>query len=191
MHWLRKRQQYGVPAICLAIFSLFIIVSCNKPLPAPIQAVLTPIKATGCAVQQAITGAFGAEVVTECAGTDPAGCGEAFQEALGNVNLCTAPLPQAAPAPGLAPQSVVAVVWKTVGDVPADALKAKPPSGGLKAQALKPQGIVGAIACPIAINAGLGLLTAKVPAACGCKQNLSAGQLGAALSAICVSAVPL
>lgn len=175
--------------VCLlAAFLVLGITSCKQgqPIPAPVQSVLNPIKDVGCAVESGIMGAFGAEVVSECAGSDPAGCGAAFQAVLGNVNLCAAPLPQ----PAAQPQIASVAVWKKVGDVPDDALKGAH-SDGVKPQAVAAKGIVGAIACPIAIQGALGFLTGVIPAACGCKQNLSAGALGSALQAACVTAIPL
>jgi len=150
--------------------------ACHSPI-------LQPVESLGCGVESAITEGFGSEVVSQCGGTDPAACGQAFQAALGNVNLCAAPLP--AP-PAQLTQSFVSG-WKKVGDVPKEALK----SSGMKAQAFTTQGIVGSIACPIAINTVLGLLTGVIPKACGCTKNLSASQLGDALGAACVATVPI
>lgn len=162
----------------ILLLSFLVLNACTqKPDPG---AILKPIQDAGCAVESAITGGFGSEVVSACAGTDAIACGQAFQSALGNVNLCQTPLPQQPPQVAASP----APVWKKIGDVPADALK----SDKLKAV---PMGIVGAIACPIAVNTVLGLLTAQIPPACGCKQSLSASQMGSALLSACVAAVPL
>jgi len=58
-----------------------------------------------------------------------------------------------------------------------------PTAGGHK------KGIVGGIVCPLAVDAALGLLVAKVPAAWGCSTQSATG-LGAALSAACAGVVP-
>ncbi len=155
--------------------------ACTKSGPSPI---LQPIADAGCAVESAITGGFGAEVVSACAGTDAAACGAAFQTALGNVNLCQAPIP-APPAGTL--KAADAPEWKRVGDVTFDQLKGKAKASA----AVMPQGIIGAIACPMAVQTVLGLLTASIPTACGCTKNLNAGQMGSALIAACVAAVPI
>ncbi len=140
--------------------------------PPAVQAILTPLQSAGCGVETAITGAMGAAVVSDCAGTDAVACGQGFEVALGNVNLCSTPLP-----------SGFATTWKTVGDVPADALKVKNIAGKM--------GVVGNVACPIAIDAALGLLTGQVPKACGCTKNLSAGQMGTTMISVCEMAVPI
>lgn len=165
----------------VVLYGVFAVTACTKQQT---QVVLEPIKAAGCAVESAITSGFGAEVVSECGGTNAVACGQAFQVALGNVNLCAAPL--SVPA-GLTVKTVTATI-KTVGDVTNQDLKKSKEAGP---EAVKTMGIVGAVACPIAINAGLGLLTGIVPAACGCTKNLSASQLGIALTAACVAAIPL
>lgn len=170
--------------VLFAVLAVGLITGCAWFKSAPVQAVLQPVEAVGCSVETAITGDFGAEVVAECQGTDPAACGQAFQTALGNVNLCNLSLPQ--PANALAAS---APKWGKVGDVTDGDLKAG--KGAVKAQAVKAQGIVGAVACPVAINTALGLLTGVIPQACGCKNNLSASQVGQALNLACQAAVPI
>lgn len=147
--------------------------------------ILTPIQDVGCAVESAITGGFGSLVVAQCGGTNTAACGAAFQSALGNVNLCTTPLPQATAQAAVAKDATGG--WKTVGDIPASALS----TPGVQSKAVKPMGIVGGIACPIAVNTVMGVLTAQIPAACGCTTNLSASAISGLLTQACVAAIPL
>lgn len=146
----------------LCFFGLmFLLTGCPSNSGGTTSPVLTPIADVGCVVEQAITSGFGSLVVAQCAGTNALACGAAFQVALGNVNLCATP---------------------QVAQVTKEALMSK---------AAKPQGIVGSIVCPIALNTVMGLLTATVPAACGCTQNLSASAISGLLNAACVAAVPL
>jgi hypothetical protein len=149
------------------------------------QAILQPIESAGCDVETAITASFGAEVVSECGGGDAVACGNAFQTALGNANLCSAPLPASA---SMMDVKGAPLKWSKVGDVPASALKSAPHA--MKA-GLNEKGVVGSIACPIGINAVMGFLTAVVPPACACKNSMSAGQLSTALVAACAAIVPI
>lgn len=165
----------------LVILAVFLIAGCTSSSPAPS---MNPLQAAGCDVEQVITGAFGNVIVNQCAGTDAVACGGALQVALGNVNVCAAPIPQPA---GMAAMSVPK--WHKVGDVTKGDLDAGKQS--LKAQDVAPQGIVGAVVCPIAFNAIMGLATGVVPKECGCTKNLDAGGLGAALIAACIAAVPI
>lgn len=56
-------------------------------------------------------------------------------------------------------------------------------------QAIK--GIVGNIACPIAVNTIIGYLTNSVPATWGCAQGSSVSQLTSVLTQACEAAVPM
>lgn len=141
---------------------------------------VNPLQAAGCDVETVITSAFGGVIVNQCAGTDADACGQALLVALGNVNMCATPVPQPASLAGVAK-------WKTVGDINKGDLK----PGGVSTEAVKPQGIVGGIVCPLAYSTIVGLVTGVVPKACGCTKNLDAGALGTALVAACISAVPI
>ena len=123
--------------------------------------VMNPIQAAVCDVESVITASAGSLIVAQCGGTDIVACGNAMQTALGNANLCA--------------QAQIANVSK------AQMLAGK----------AKPEGVVGAIACPIAESAVMGFLTAAIPAACGCTKSMDAGALGALLVSACIAAVPI
>lgn len=146
--------------------------------------VLVALDSAGCDVEAAITGGIGQSIVSACKGTGTAAaCSAAYQTALGNVNLCSVQVSSAA--------ALVAGVksFKKIGDVTAaDLSKAK---GSVKAQVAKPMGLVGSIACPIAVNTIMGYLTAQIPLACGCTVSLTASQADVDLVNACQIAVPL
>lgn len=51
------------------------------------------------------------------------------------------------------------------------------------------KGVIGTLICPLAVDAALGLLSAKIPPTWGCATQ-NAGALGAALTAACSNVVP-
>lgn len=148
--------------------------------------IMTAVNSVGCDVEAAITGSIGSAVVNACKGSaSSATCGGAFQSALGNVNLCLAQVPS------LAPSFVGVKVFTKVGDVTAGDIANAKAKGGVKANAIKPMGVVGNIACPIAVNTIMGYLTAQIPIACGCTVSLTASQIDTAITSACEAAVPL
>lgn len=61
-----------------------------------------------------------------------------------------------------------------------------PPAG-----AVKTQGLVGSLACPIAVNTIIGFLTNSVPTTWGCAQGASVSALVLSLTAACEASVPI
>lgn len=148
---------------------------------------LTPVGGAVCDIESSLANGLAGSVAGTLACSNQAAIVTSLQSALGNVNLCAAPLPAPASA---ALKSLDASGWKTVGDVPASALK-KPASVGLKAEAVKTMGIVGQIACPIAIDTGIGFLSNSIPAAWGCSASVTVQTIQSALIAACELAVPI
>lgn len=161
----------------LILAALGILASgCKSSTPNP---VLTALDSAVCDVETTITGAVGAAIVNACKGTGTtAACGAGFQSALGNVNLCAMPLPSTLAGTGA----------KTIGSITQSQIDAAKKAG---VKSLAPMGIVGSIACPIAVNTGMGYLTAQIPLACGCTISLTASEADADLTAACIAAIPL
>lgn len=166
--------------LTLAIF--LVALGCTKNTP-----VLQPLQVAACDVETAVTSAFGSAIVADCGGTNAVACGGAFQAALGNVNMCAQPVP----TPPVSADSKIAAPKMTIGDVTSQQIAAAKGGRTIKSDAAKPMGIVGSIACPIAINTVLGFLTGAIPQACGCTKSLSASATATDLTAACVAAVPL
>jgi hypothetical protein len=166
----------------IIVLSLFLF-SCTKNNP-----VLTPIQQAGCAIETAVTTSFSGGVATTLSCTNQAKIKTDLQNAFGNANLCQAPVPQPTSQPGTA-SLVKAKIWSTVGDVTESDLKEAKGAGLSKA--LKPQGLVGNIACPIAVSAAMGFLSNIVPSSWGCSTSASASALDTTLVTLCETAVPL
>ena len=64
-------------------------------------------------------------------------------------------------------------------------------AAAIKAQIAKPQGVVGSIVCPLAVNAVFGLASSKIPASWGCSPTAQVATLSSVLSAACIAAVPI
>jgi len=156
----------------LAILSVGLGACTNSSTSTPPSSpppILTVVAGVVCPVETAIMNDFGAAVVAQCAGTATGtACGAAFQQALGAANLC-----------GVSGISAV-----TTAQI--EAQKAQ-----VKAGKLIPRGIVGNVACPLAIGSVFGLLSTQIPAACGCTQNLSQSTVDATLTAACEIIVPI
>lgn len=147
--------------------------------------VLSPIQEAGCAIESAVSGGMASVVSSSLQCSHPDVVAQQLQAAFGNANLCAAPVAAPANAAMLAGQK-----FSKVGDVSAADLDAA--KSGMHANAVKPNGIIGNIACPIAINAAIGFLSNAVPAAWGCSgPNASISGLIGALTAACETAVPL
>lgn len=169
--------------LILALISCVFVLSCSKST----SPVLTPIQDAGCAIETAVSGGLAGAVSTALSCTNPQVVAQQLQSAFGNANLCSAPVP--APAA----QAMVAGAqpkYSKVGDVSASDLNAA--KAGLHANLVKAQGVVGSVACPIAINAAVGFLSNSVPAAWGCSgPNATISGLVSALTTACIAAVPL
>jgi hypothetical protein len=59
------------------------------------------------------------------------------------------------------------------------------------AKAVHTMGIVGNLACPVAVSAALGFLSNSIPANWACSASASASTLGTTLVTLCETAVPL
>lgn len=162
----------------ILILSLFILgAACTKTSTGTVS----PIDSAGCAVESVITGALASTIAGAITCSNSTQIASDIQTALGNVNLCSA---------GLSSPSVAALTakWTKIGDVSKqDIDNAK----GVKAQVVKPMGIVGVIACPIVVNTLLGYATNSIPTSWGCSSNTSAATLGATIISACEVAVPL
>lgn len=124
---------------------------------------LTPIQAVGCDVETAVTASFATGVVKALTCTNEAAVQASLLLAFGNANLCS----------------------NQVTAVSAVQIKAA------VSKAIKPQGVIGNIACPIAVSTALGYLTNSVPVSWGCSASASATTLSTALISLCESAIPL
>lgn len=166
---------------------LLVLISCVFMFGCKQNPVLSPIQDAGCAIETAVSGGLAGAVSGALQCSHPDVVAQQLQSAFGNANLCQAPVPapaQAALVAGVAPK------FSKVGDVSDADLKAA--KSGLHANMVKPQGVVGSVACPIAINAAVGFLSNSVPAAWGCTgPNATISGLVSALTAACVAAVPL
>lgn len=125
---------------------------------------MSPIQTAGCDVETAILGTAASAVATALSCTATAAIQSSLTVALGNANLCASPI---------------------VSGTTMSALKSEAHS------AAKPMGVVGNLACPIAINTIVGFLSNSVPAAWGCSVSSSASALSATLTAACEAAVPI
>ena len=162
---------------CLLAMSFL---SCTKPqAPAPI---LTPIKDIACDVEKAVSGGLGSTIATSLSCAHPEIVSSELQAAFGNANMCATPIVQPS---GMA--VMAQAKWKTIGDIPGDALKQK----GMKAMAA-PMGVIGSIVCPMAVQSAVGYLSNSIPVAWGCTgPNASFQGLLSALTAGCIAVVPL
>jgi hypothetical protein len=124
---------------------------------------LTPIQQVGCDIETAVTTSFVSGVATALSCSNQAAIQTSLQSAFGNANLCSGPR----------------------GLVTASQMKAA------KAGVMKPDGVIGNLACPIAISAALGFLSNSVPSAWGCSQSASASTLATTLTSLCEAAIPL
>lgn len=52
---------------------------------------------------------------------------------------------------------------------------------------VSPKGVIAGIACPVAVNAVLGLITTSIPKAWGCSPTATTASLSAALTAACMA----
>ena len=57
-------------------------------------------------------------------------------------------------------------------------------------QAVTPNGPIGSIACPIVVNAAIGLAATKIPSSWECSPTATIATLSTALSAACTAVVP-
>lgn len=148
---------------------------------------LTPIQQAGCYIETAITGGAAGAVASALTCTNQAAIQASLNTALGNANLCATPVPPAAPATP-ATQSKVAPKWQTIGDITKDDVAA---AGQVQSKAVVAKGVIGNIACPLAINTIVGFLSNSVPSAWGCSQSSSMASLVTALTSACELAVPI
>lgn len=157
--------------------TLIFFIGCTKSQPTP---VITPIKDIACAVEKAISGGLGATIASNLSCTHPDLVSADLQAAFGNANMCATPI---------ATSSLLksAAAWKTIGDIPAEALKPK----AIKSEA-QVQGIIGALVCPMAVQSPVGFLSNSVPAKWGCTgPNASFQGLVSALISACTVVVPI
>ena len=125
---------------------------------------MTPIQAAGCDVESAILGGAATAIATALSCSSVSSVQSSLTTALGNANLCSS---------------------SQVASVTASSLKAA------KSAAVKPLGIVGNLACPIAVNTIVGFLSNSIPSAWGCSASTDAASLSTALTAACEAAVPI
>lgn len=171
----------------VSILCALALAGCSK---AQVQQTLQPLESAGCAVESTISSALGASTVSNCGGTDAVACGAAYQTMFGNINFCAMAIP--APVAASFAKAVAAgeikaddvPVWKTLGDIPASALQ----SAAIKSAVMK-LGLIGSIACPVAEQGAIALLSGAIPAPCGCTKPLSAGSLGPSFILVCEAAM--
>lgn len=162
------------------IFGLMVIAlstACSKS-----SSSMSPIQAAACDVESVATGSVAAAVATAFNCQNQPQIQTDLQTALGNVNFCAASVP--APASLIAGAKMVS----KLGDVTKADIDAAKKAKGL---AVKPMGIVGNIACPIILNAGVAYLTQAVPSSWSCTASSSAQTVAQALTIACEAAIPL
>lgn len=149
---------------------------------------MSPIQAAGCDVETVLLGGASSAVATALSCSNTTAIQTSFTTALGNANFCATPIPPTTASGSAAKAKTAEPVWTTIGQIPVSALHA---GTSVEAKAVKTMGVVGSIACPIAINTVIGFLTNSVPAAWGCSATASAAQLETVLTAACEAAVPI
>ena len=160
--------------LVLAIFALG-LAGCTSGSMNPVQQAACDVeKVALTSVSQVIAGAL------NCSAPDAIEAN--LEVALGNVSFCQTPL-QAPSALATVKALAAGQGWQTIGDI-------KIPGNGVKSLAVEPQGVVGAIACPIIVNTVLGYMTSSIPSAWKCSASSSAGSVSAAITAACIAAIP-
>lgn len=149
---------------CLAVLSLACLGLFLAGCTSSNSGTVTPIQAAGCDVESAILGGAAGAIASALSCTSTSAIQASLTTALGNANLCA--------APGVA--AISAASMKSA-----------------KSAAVKPQGVIGNLACPIAVNTIVGFLSNSVPSAWGCSASASASALAATLTSVCEAAVPL
>lgn len=154
-------KKFLVLCMCLGAIACTKSTTSTTSTTSPIlQTVTTAI----CDVANTVATDAGQAIVTACAGTGTAqACGTALVPAIMNGGMC---------ANAQVAQMTTAMIVQN------------------KAQGVRPLGVVGNIACPIAIPSIMGFLTSEIPAACGCTQSIGASGFNAALISGCEEAVP-
>lgn len=168
-------------SILLALTALFVLNGCNKNnTPAPVQVIVQAAQGAICPVAQELADQAGAKLASMTGAADPVACGQALYAPLVNVNLCAQAIPQAS----LVQFKVLAIdtaAWKTIGDIPASALK----SLRAKGLVMKPNGIISSVVCPLGIGVFMGVASAAIPPACQGSTSLSASTLDQAIVQVC------
>jgi hypothetical protein len=155
-----------IKMLLICILSLAAFAGCTKSSSG--GGTVTPIQAAGCDIETAILGGASGAISSALSCTNSAAIQASLTTALGNANLCA--------APGVA----------AVSSGQMSAAKAS-----MKSAAAKPMGVIGNIACPIAISTIMGFLSNSIPSAWGCSASASAAGVSAALVSVCEAAVPI
>lgn len=121
---------------------------------------LSPIADAGCQIETAVSSGIGTAVASALNCSNASAVQASLQAAFGNANLC-------------AQQAAVSAAQAQA-----------------KAQGIKPQGVVGNLACPVAVSAALGYLTNAVPSSWGCSSGTTMSAVSTAVIAACQSAIP-
>jgi hypothetical protein len=166
----------------LVLTAAFALMGCSKTSTNP---VITTLNSVGCDAETELSTSFGTALASVTGATSAPACSAALQIALGNANYCSIQIPQAAASatPAVALKEAT-VRYSTIGSIPGSALHGggNQPHFTAKDALL---GTVGAIACPVADSAILGLLTGAIPAACQGKTALTGTAANQALVAAC------
>lgn len=146
--------------------ALFTIIGCTSS-----SGSLSPIQQVGCDIETAINASFSQAVASALTCSNPGAIQSSLATAFSAANLCMG--------------QVAAATTAQLSSAKA-ALKA-----GVKSDAVKPLGVVGNLACPIAVSSALGFLSNAIPASWGCSATASASALSATLTTLCEAAVPI
>lgn len=150
---------------------------------------MIPFPSAVCAVETAVSASFGGALANATGASDPVACGTDLLPMLGNLDLCSKPLPAPVPV-GPSAMSASAKAWKSVGDISKDDLE-KAKSALRIASAAQVMGVVGSIVCPLVDGAAIGYLSANIPKSCQGPNPLSAVAANQILVAACIAAVPI
>lgn len=124
---------------------------------------LSPIQQAGCDIETAINASFSTAVAAALTCSNTAAIQASLATAFGAANLCTG----------------------QVASATTTQLNAA------KSAAVKPNGIIGNLACPVAVSSALGFLSNAIPSSWGCSATASASALQATLTALCEGAVTI
>ncbi len=177
-----KNLSVAFSLLCLIVLSLGMGACKSTSSNSTVAAILTPLKALGCSVETAVAGDAANVLVTQC-GAPLAMAQACIMGVIGNANLCSVTLPASVQSVRL----LSGAAWKTIGDIPASALK----SGTVTAQGVHVEGVIGNLACPLVTQFMLGYASGAIPVSCGCTTSLTQSAFAAAISAGCMSIVPV
>ena len=160
----------------LMVLTMLVIGGCTKSsTPAPILAIVQAAQGTICPMAQAFADDAGSKLAGMTGATNLLSCGAALYQPVMNAGICSQPVPTSI-------ASLVGASYKTIGDIPAEAIKGKALAHALAAH---PNGVISSIVCPLGVGVAMGVVSASIPAACQGPNSLSASTIDAQFVAVC------